>query len=494
MEQFLYLTFFGRVPSGRSPAPASLKNGRAPPLPSRKPQTNQYPKKIQTQFVFQYNSQMKYPYQNNPFLDSSTENTYNLYSKLKFEIMGCIQNINCNFVQTVGGMQHTKNKWAIYKSSKNRYSILILHFCSIFLISCNNPKTTPYKVSTHNSVQYANGFSIQNFELFSVLTVKKPWPTSKNNYTYILTTNPSNVPDSLQQFSIIKIPLKSIVVTSTTHIPSLEMLNVEKTLVGFPQLNYISSPKIRFRIDQNKIKELGNNQNLNLELLVNLQPDVIVGYGIDNHNPVFENIQKNGLKLMLNGDWNEETPLGKAEWIKFFGALYNKQSLANSLFLRIEKDYKATKKLALAAPEMPTVLIGDCYQDHWNLPKGNSWGCRFLYDAKSQYLWQNTNGTGSNTLSFESVFEKANQADFWFSSGQFSTKKEMLQSNPHYAQFKAFKSDNLYTFGNKKGKTGGIIYYELAPNRPDLVLKDLVKILHPELLKNYKPYFFEKLK
>lgn len=408
--------------------------------------------------------------------------------------MHCIQNINCNFVQTVGGMHQTKIKLAIYKSSKNVFSILILLFFIIFLIACNKSKTTQDVNNQHNNVQYAKGFSIQNFEMFSVLTVKKPWPTSEKNYTYILSTNPSKVPDSLRQFSIIKIPVKTIVVTSTTHIPSLEMLGVEKTLVGFPQLNYISSTKIRSLIDQKKIEELGNNQNLNLEVLVNLQPNVIIGYGIDNNNPVFENIQKNGLKLMLNGDWNEETPLGKAEWIKFFGVLYNKQALANTLFLNIEKDYQATKKLALSARQKPTVLIGDCYQDHWNLPKGNSWGCRFLYDAKSQYLWQNTNGTGSNTLSFESVFEKANQADFWFSSGQFTTKKEMLQSNPHYAQFKAFKSDNLYTFGNKKGKTGGIIYYELAPNRPDLVLKDLVKILHPELLKNYKPYFFEKLK
>lgn len=379
------------------------------------------------------------------------------------------------------------------KPNRRVFKTGILTFLIIFLMGCNK-STNQNSFKKNNSVAFASGFSIRVFETFSILTVKKPWPTSENNYTYVLSQNLSQIPDSLQKYTAIKVPIQSIVVTSTTHIPSLEMLGVEKTLIGFPGLNYISSPKVRQMIAQNKVEELGNNQNMNLEVLLNLQPDVIVGYGIDNNNPGFENIQKSGLKLVLNGDWNEQTPLGKAEWIKFFGVLYNKTPLANRLFLQIKNEYESTQKLALSAIKKPTVLIGDCFQDHWNLPKGNSWGCWFLKDAKSQYLWENTTGTGSNSFSFETVFEKANHADFWFSSGQFRTKAAMLQSNPHYAQFEAFKNNNVFTFGNKIGKTGGILYYELAPNRPDIVLKDIVKILHPELLANYKPYFFEKLK
>ena len=123
-------------------------------------------------------------------------------------------------------------------------------------------------------------------------------------------------------------------VTSTTHIPSLEMLDEVNSLVGFPHCDYISSDKVRARIDAGKIKELGNNHDLNTEVLLDLQPNVIIGYGIDNKNPTLDNLQKSGLKVMLNGDWNEETALGKAEWIKFFGALYGKQKQATELFTK----------------------------------------------------------------------------------------------------------------------------------------------------------------
>jgi iron complex transport system substrate-binding protein len=243
-----------------------------------------------------------------------------------------------------------------------------------------------------------------------------------------------------------------------------------------------------------KVKELGNNHDLNTEVLLDLHPDVIVGYGIDNHNPTLDNLEKSGLAVVLNGDWNEETPLGKAEWIKFFGAFYGKQKEADSLFKAIEKDYLRTLEIAKGATTTPTILAGDMYEDHWYLPKGSSWGSILLKEAHGTYLWEDTAGTGSLSLSFETVLEKAKEADFWITSGQFSTLKEMTDSNPHYAEFKAFKTKKVYAFSGKKGTTGGILYYELAPNRPDLVLKDIVKLLHPELLPGYTPYFFAPLK
>jgi iron complex transport system substrate-binding protein len=219
-----------------------------------------------------------------------------------------------------------------------------------------------------------------------------------------------------------------------------------------------------------------------------------VGHGIDNNNPTFDNLQKNGLKVIINGDWNESSPLGKAEWIKFFGALYGLDAKANSIFKSIETNYKKTLQLAQNVKNKPTVFSGAIFENQWYMPQGNSWGAIFLTDANSNYLWKETSGTGSLSLSFESVLLKAENADFWIGPGQFTSLAEMTASNPHYSQFRAFKTENVYSYSAKKGKTGGVIYYELAPNRPDLVLQDLVKILHPELLPNHKLYFFEQLK
>lgn len=342
-------------------------------------------------------------------------------------------------------------------------------------------------------VQYAKGFSIKKYNGFTILTVVNPWPKSTKTYTYILKEKNGILPDSLSNNIIVDIPIKTIIVTSTTHIPSLEMLDVSNSLVGFPNLNYISSEKIRKQIDDGKIAELGNNQSINIEKTIELSPSVFIGYGIDSNNPTLDNLTKSGQKILLNGDWNEETPLGKAEWIKFFGALYGLDAKAKSLFDKIATDYNNTKNIAIKAKYCPTVLSGAMFQDVWYMPKGNSWASLLLKDANAQYLWAETKGTGSLNLSFETVLERGQKAEFWL-QGQFSSFKELEDSNKHYNQFDSFRFKNIFNFSAKKGKTGGILFYELAPNRPDLLLKDLVKILHPELLPSYKPSFIEKLK
>jgi iron complex transport system substrate-binding protein len=376
---------------------------------------------------------------------------------------------------------------------KSIHKLLFLFTVLLLCFGCKEETKKESQISEMNAITYAKGLAIDNQDGYSVVTVKDPWPKASKTYTYILKEKNGIVPSNLSQYPVITVPVQKIVVTSTTHIPSLEMLNESNSLVGFPNLDYISSNKVRARINQKKVKELGNNNSLNTEVLIELQPDVIIGYGIDNKNPTLDNLQKNGLKVMLNGDWNEQTPLGKAEWIKFFGALYGKQELANTLFEKIKTDYFKSIEIAKKASATPTVLAGDMYEDQWYLPRGTSWGSQLLAEANANYLWKETKGTGSLSLSFETVFTKAKHADFWITSGQFSSLGEMKNSNPHYEHFDAFKNKNVYSFTRKKGATGGILYYELAPNRPDLVLKDLVKILHPELLPHYKLFFFEKL-
>jgi iron complex transport system substrate-binding protein len=372
---------------------------------------------------------------------------------------------------------------------------LLIFFVLVSCIQCKqNSISDKETAESKNQIHYAKGFSIVNYNGYSIVTVKNPWPKATKTYRYILKEKNGIVPDSLKQNPIIAVPIQTIVVTSTTHIPSLELLGEEKTLVAFPNLDYISSEKVRALIEAKKVKEIGNNQSLNTEVLIDLQPDVIIGYGIDNNNPTLDNLQKSGLKVMLNGDWNEETPLGKAEWIKFFGALYGKQKEANEFFSKIAADYLATIEIAKKATTKPTVLAGDMFEDKWYLPKGTSWGSQLLKEANADYLWEETKGTGSLSLSFETVLERAQNADIWITSGQFGSLKAMADANTHYGQFKAFQQKNVYSFTRKKGKTGGVLYYELAPNRPDIVLKDILKIMHPELLPDYELFFFEKIK
>jgi iron complex transport system substrate-binding protein len=373
-----------------------------------------------------------------------------------------------------------------------KFTVLLFAF---FAVGCKNKNeiSSNETRTVKNEIHYAKGFEIYRYKGYSIVKITAPWPGAKENFTYILQEKNGIIPDSIKQFTTIQIPIKSIIVTSTTHVPALEMLGIENTLVGFPNTDYISSEKTRKRIDAGKIREVGKNENLNTEVLIDMQPDLIVGFGLNNSNPSLDILQKSGLKVMFNGDWTEQSPLGKAEWIKFFGALYGLDSKANSVFSEIEREYNATLALAKKATRKPTVLSGAMFQDQWYVPQGESWAALFLKDAQADYLWRDTKGTGSASLPFEVILEKAQQAEFWIAPGDFSSLKQMSDSNPHYQEFESFKNKKVYSYALNKGAKGGILYFEWSPTRPDWVLKDLIKIFHPELVPNHTLFFFQKL-
>ncbi len=371
-------------------------------------------------------------------------------------------------------------------------TVFLFLILSLF-VQCKKENQHEIKSRIKNEISYAKGLEIYKYKDFSVVKITKPWPGAKENFTYVLKEKNGIIPDSLKRFTIIPIPLKSIVVTSTTHIPALEMLGIENTLVGFPNTDYISSEKTRKLIDAGKVREVGTNETLNTEVLIDMAPDLIVSFSLNNNNPTIDNLQKSGLKVIYNGDWTEQSPLGKAEWIKFFGALYGLDAKANTIFSEIEKEYTTTLALAKKAIAKPTVLCGAMYQDQWYVPQGESWASLFMKDAQSNYLWADSKGTGSLSLPFETVLDKAQNADYWISPGDFSSLKEMNDSNPHYKEFTAFKNKKVYSYSINKGAKGGILYFELSPTRPDWVLKDFIKIFHPELLPNHKLFFFQKL-
>ncbi|WP_405606193.1 ABC transporter substrate-binding protein [Polaribacter sp. Asnod1-A03] len=350
------------------------------------------------------------------------------------------------------------------------------------------------KPKTESTIKYAKGFDIIDENGTKKLIIKSAYQNSDEVFEYIIKKKNNSKIEEFDK-SMISTPIEKIVVTSTTHIPMVELLNEETSIIGFPHAKYISSEKTRQLIDNGKIKEIGKESSLNTEILLDLQPELVVGYSVSSADKSLTTIKKAGINVIYNGDWLEETPLGKAEWIKFFGVLFDKEQQADSIFKVIETNYIEAKNIALKSTKKPTILSGAIMsKDIWNLPAGESFVAQFLKDANVNYLWQETKGKGSLSLSFESVFDKAQNADFWIAPGYFSSKEQLLKSNQLYEKFDSFKNDNIYTPSTKKGKTGGVIYYELASTRPDLVLKDIIKITNPELLPNYGFTFFEKMK
>ena len=378
---------------------------------------------------------------------------------------------------------------------------LIYIILFIGIVSCKENRNTNIQTTISSSKKidnsFAKGFSVIKTDKHTILKISNPWPKAKKEYNYLLLTKEQALVNNYNKDDyngIITIPIKTIVVTSTTHIPALELLGVEQTLVGFPGTDYVSSKKTRQLIDQGKIRELGKNESINTEVLLKLKPDLVVGFGVNGVSKTFETIQKSGIPVLYNGDWVETSVLAKAEWVKFFGTLFNKEKKADSIFNTIKKNYSDAKKLASKVNNRPTVLSGALHKDVWYLPSGTSPEAQFLRDANANYLWSETTANGSLALSFETVFKKARNADLWISPSYYSSLKALKSANTHYTQFEAFKNKNVYSFVNTTGKTGGVLYYELGTARPDLVLKDLIKICYPELLKEYTFTFFKPLK
>lgn len=374
------------------------------------------------------------------------------------------------------------------------YKIFFILLISFFA-SCKKTENPDTKTITavKNEIEYSSNLAIYKYNGYSIVKVINPWPDANKDFTYILKEKNATVPDSLQKYTQLSVPLQSIVVTSTTNVPFLEMLGVEKSLKGFPHTDYISSVKTRKLIDAGIIKNVGQNERLNMEKLIDLAPEAIVTFGVDNNNPMIANLEKSGLNVIIQADWMEQSPLGKAEWIKLYAALFGKEKEGKILFDNIVKNYNEALKLVANQKAESTVLYGSMYQNQWFVAKGKSWVAQFMKDAKSNYLWADIEGSGSLGLSFEKILEKAKNAQVWIATGSFKNLKELADSNPHYSQFDAFTTKNVYTFESKLGATGGTIYYELAPSRPDLVLKDYIKIFHPELLINYNFTFVQKL-
>jgi iron complex transport system substrate-binding protein len=369
----------------------------------------------------------------------------------------------------------------------------------LLIVSCKRntdqklEKAVTIEDESYFNIEYAEGFEIKKLKDYYLVNIKEPWPDADQNYTYLLQHSEEKIKVDVEYDYKINIPVDDIVVTSTTHIPSLDTLDVLDKLVGFPNTNYISTIAARKLIDDGNIKDVGQNQSLNTELLIEMNPDVVVTFAVKGQNKGVESIKQAGIPVLYNADWVESHPLGKAEWIKFFGLLFNKTEEANSIFSGIKNEYEAAKKLAANSKQKPEVLSGALWKDKWYLPAGESWQSKIIEDANANYLYANTEGTGSLSLSLESVLNKGQKARFWIGPAQYTSYNEMIEQQPHYGKFKAFQDKNVYSFSSVKGANGGILYYELAPNRPDLVLKDLINIFHPKILPDYSNRFFKPL-
>lgn len=328
------------------------------------------------------------------------------------------------------------------------------------------------------------------------MEVSKGFPGNHQPFRYLVKEDTTiEVPEENYD-AVIEVDVQTVILTSTTQVPHLVALEIPDRLISFPNLDLISSMPIRKRIDEGTVDELGSGAQYNTEKIIDLSPDLLVISTLGDNLKDLQLMSKANIPAVINGDYVEQHPLGRAEWIKFTGALTGRLKEATAYFDNIKSNYLNLKKAVqdTTFSAVPTVLSGNMYRDIWYAPSGNNWGAIFLEDAGADYIFKDQESAGSLQLSYETVLDKGLNADIWISTAEFGSLAQMAAADARYTQFSAFQTGNVYTFANTRGATGGLEYFELGYTRPDIILKDLIKIFHPGLIPDYEPYFYQKLK
>lgn len=360
---------------------------------------------------------------------------------------------------------------------------LVILIAVIFIITTTQGQT----------IHYAKGFKVSKSGPAKLVEITYPYKGATSGYKYLLVKKGTAIPKHDTDVKVIMTPIERIVCTSTTHIPLLDYLNISEKLVGFPTTDYISSEKTRKLVDEGKVEELGAEKGMNIEKLAVLKPEAVMSYTMTADIGQLKKVQELGIPVILNAEYLEEHPLGRAEWIKFMALFFDKEKEADIAFTIIEKNYLETKKLASNVAKKPAVLSGVIYGDAWFMPGGQNYAAKLINDAGAAYLWSADSTKGFLQLSFESVYEKAHAADLWIGVASFETLEEIKNADDRYAKFNPWQIKQVYTFNARKGAKGGSEFLELGYLRPDIILKDLVKIAHPELLPDYQLYFHKRL-
>ncbi len=343
------------------------------------------------------------------------------------------------------------------------------------------------------SVTHSSGFAVEYHRNYKIVTVTNPWQGSQESFRYILVQCGTPAPEGVEG-ALIEVPAQSLVALSTTYLPHLVSLGLTDRLVALDSLLWATTPEVVARIETGELAEVGSGASVNVEQLLEMEPGLVMAYGMgvpewDTHPLLIEA----GIPVALNGDFVEQDPLGRTEWIKFVAFFFNKEADAAQIFDGVVDAYTATAALAAGATERPTVFVSSIYDGTWWMSGGDSYSAKLLADAGADYLWADSGAVGSDPVDFEAVFEKAGNADFWVNPDNafWNSQADVLQSDERYAEFAALANGHLYNNNAQVNANGGNAFYESGAAHPEVVLMDLVKIFHPELLPDHELVYYK---
>jgi ABC-type Fe3+-hydroxamate transport system, periplasmic component len=364
----------------------------------------------------------------------------------------------------------------------------------VFIFSCKHNKEQS-KNNKEYEVYYKPNFS----ERFVIekdgddkrLIVLNPWQGSQNTkFTYTLTNSKND------DVHTVKIPVERVICLSSTHVAFINFVDEIDKIVGVSGVEYISNEYAQQRIANKQIVDVGYENYLSYEVIASLSPDVVFAYGVDGELTKTEaKLNEMGIKLVYIGEYLEETPMAKAEWAVAISAFFGEEEKAIEKIKNIEEEYNQLKILAANVADKPKVLINAPFRDVWYIPGAKSATINLLKDAGGEYIFESETQNSKETRpsNIEYVYTKAMNADVWINQNSETSLRQIQSIDARLAKLPVFKNKNVYNNINRLNPKGGNDFWESGVVNPHIILKDLIKIFHPELLPDHQFFYYKKI-
>ena len=329
--------------------------------------------------------------------------------------------------------------------------------------------------------QYAKLLNLVRYQGYTVATISHPWRQNAVLHQYVLVPADSVVPEGLPEGTLIRTPLRRSVVFTTVHCSLLQMLHCEGSVAGVADLKYIKAPFVQAGVQNGSIMDCGDGMSPVIEKIIDLHPDALLLSPFENSGG-YGQLEEIDIPIVECAEYMESSPLGRAEWVRFYGMLYGCEREADSLFAIVDCSYNALKKLTANSQKL-TANMDKITGSVWYVPGGRSTIGQMLSDAGADYPWADDEHSGSVALSFEAVLERAGECDIWllrYSGKEKLTRRQLLGEHRGYNQFRAFREGRVYGCNVEQS-----LFYEESPFRPDLLLSDFIRILYPDALPHY---------
>jgi len=369
--------------------------------------------------------------------------------------------------------------------------ISLLALVAVLLSSCGRRDAARQGDGDTLFLQHAKLLTIVRHQGYTVAEVANPWHEGKLLQRYVLVPQGAAMPADLPDGTVIRTPVSRAAVFTTVHCALLTELGHGHNIVGVADLKYIKVPYVQAQVRAGRIADCGGGLNPVVEKVMDIKPDIIMLSPFENSGG-YGKVEELGIPIVECAEYMERSPLARAEWIRFYGMLFGAQQRADSLFHVVDSSYNALCRKARQAGPGASVLIDRIVGSVWYVPGGQSTIGQMLQDAGGRYPWAADDHSGSLSLPFETVLERAGDCDVWlyrYSGNHDQTYAELLADYHGYAQLAAFRHRRVYGCNVEQS-----LFYEESPFRPDLLLSEFIHILHPDI-PNLPPLrYYKKLK